>query len=735
MVSDRAIRICACCLIVALTACSEARPLEFRIQFQPNVGIDSIAVVVARIRRGTCIASGDIVYSTEIRRGAPAVAEPPELPPGTYAFEAIASNAACTPVAEGCFELTLPASGPVVVQVSPVALPMPACPSSECSAGVCDGSRDAAIDAPDARPDGDAGRDIGPDATCAETEACNYADDDCDGRVDEGFVLARDPLNCGACGTVCAPYHGAARCAFGRCVVDGCDPGYDDCDEDGRNGCETDTTSSAHCGSCERQCISAAPLCQTAECVATCIPGFAQCGTDCVFGGDPDHCNACGVPCPERDHAYRTCSAGSCGFTCSAGYGDCNDRPDDGCEQQLVRAAKDDDHDGFGDPADATDECETPTGFVANADDCDDESPEIKPGAAETCNARDDDCDGLVDEGLYRVLSSTALGSDPVGSIPEIGFDSIAGPFAAYIGNDRKTIFVAFDSAGTSITDRNEIDSADDVQVATTRGANRVGYLGFNGGSVQYGIGPSIGMMSRLESPSMLATITATHLAPSSTSAVELDAVYTDGTQLRLLVFGDIGFVGEIGVDIPGFTGVRRIVTASADGARYLLTERSAGGGSSVELRALHGDGTTVGPLALLGSSETFEPGASRGLYGGMLGSTFVAAYGVRTSGEPRARVALFTLDDAGGLSRRGSGDLVVGSAIDAVSIGDDEIAIVSGGRLYRFDADGVAIPPVLPARSLPGSLARDPGGRRYYHLFEETSGLVLEVFGCDAAR
>src|SRR5262249_62227956 len=40
-------------------------------------------------------------------------------------------------------------------------------------------------------------------------EACNHADDDCDGKVDEDFTDSAGryvhPLNCGACASPCAP--------------------------------------------------------------------------------------------------------------------------------------------------------------------------------------------------------------------------------------------------------------------------------------------------------------------------------------------------------------------------------------------------------------------------------------------------------------------------------------------------------------------------------------------------
>ena len=41
----------------------------------------------------------------------------------------------------------------------------------------------------------------------------------------------------------------------------------------------------------------------------------------------------------------------------------------------------------------------TPTGWAPNDDDCDDGRASVAPGATELCNARDDDCDGTLDEG------------------------------------------------------------------------------------------------------------------------------------------------------------------------------------------------------------------------------------------------------------------------------------------------------------------------------------------------
>lgn len=56
------------------------------------------------------------------------------------------------------------------------------------------------------------------------------------------------------------------------------------------------------------------------------------------------------------------------------------------------------DGDGFGDPRQSFSRCPGAPGFVADATDCDDGSATSRPGGTETCNCRDDDCNGTVDE-------------------------------------------------------------------------------------------------------------------------------------------------------------------------------------------------------------------------------------------------------------------------------------------------------------------------------------------------
>ena len=74
-----------------------------------------------------------------------------------------------------------------------------------------------------------------------DVELCNMADDDCDGMMDEGFMLASDPMNCGACGNVCVASMGTTSCMGGTCRPV-CNAGAADCDGDPDNGCELTNT-------------------------------------------------------------------------------------------------------------------------------------------------------------------------------------------------------------------------------------------------------------------------------------------------------------------------------------------------------------------------------------------------------------------------------------------------------------------------------------------------------------
>lgn len=138
-------------------------------------------------------------------------------------------------------------------------------------------------------------------ATCAKT---------CNG---ECITTLEDPARgCGAidCTPCGAPSNAAAICESTRCATK-CNQGFDDCDTDRGNGCETPVVADeANCGKCRNVCgtANATPTCTNGKCAFACGAGFAHCGTDDSKGcetdtrADKNNCGACG----------RSCLGGAC---------------------------------------------------------------------------------------------------------------------------------------------------------------------------------------------------------------------------------------------------------------------------------------------------------------------------------------------------------------------------------------------------------------------------------------
>jgi hypothetical protein len=192
---------------------------------------------------------------------------------------------------------------------------------------------------------------------------------DCNARAADG---CETPLNtsdnCGACGETCqgaANSTGGSCSSQGRCVLT-CSPDFGDCNNDVRDGCETDLrTNLQHCGMCGNACPIVRhrlPTCAARTCgtSTTCETLWSDCNLTASDG-----CEACGVcgqenggsapagiappaaPClPDqicRRQAWRASSGqvgefeyAACLTQCPVGRGDCNNNPADGCEANLT---------------------------------------------------------------------------------------------------------------------------------------------------------------------------------------------------------------------------------------------------------------------------------------------------------------------------------------------------------------------------------------------------------------
>lgn len=180
-----------------------------------------------------------------------------------------------------------------------------------------------------------------------EPAGCVELFDDCDGNALDCETAANTLANCGACGVACADVPNAtADCTTGTCGPGACADGYDDCDGDPMTGCEQSLTDLNHCGACNVPCdfdTSTADDCSTGVCRAgICDPGYDDCDGDHTNGcesleTDTD-CGGCGMVCDSTlvNVDSAACSPAGCALSCLGGFGDCDNNPYTGCEASLT---------------------------------------------------------------------------------------------------------------------------------------------------------------------------------------------------------------------------------------------------------------------------------------------------------------------------------------------------------------------------------------------------------------
>jgi hypothetical protein len=227
-------------------------------------------------------------------------------------------------------------------------------------------------------------------------EFCNGLDDDCDGSIDgadaiDASIWYPDADDDGHG----APYDGLVSCS----QPEGYSSSSDDCD---------DANSQVHPGA-PRQCNGKDNDCDGLVDANVPPTTFYPDGDSDGYGSS----RGAIVDCQTPDGGSWVLNGSDCDDTdadvnpgapevCNGIDDDCDTRTDDADTDAppsgTVAWYRDADGDTYGTPSDTKQACTPPGGYTSRSGDCDDSDAAIHPGAEESCDALDNDCDGRTDD-------------------------------------------------------------------------------------------------------------------------------------------------------------------------------------------------------------------------------------------------------------------------------------------------------------------------------------------------
>ncbi|NTX57200.1 MopE-related protein [Myxococcus sp. CA039A] len=239
--------------------------------------------------------------------------------------------------------------------------------------------------------------DVQPSLHPGATEVCDAVDNNCDGQADEGLATQawyrdQDGDGFGAVGQAVQgcrqpPSHvsNAVDCNDGDAAIK---PGGSEVCDSVDNDCDTQV---------DEGLMSA---------------WYRDADGD-GYGSAAQSMQACARPSGYVSNA-SDCNDGNASIqpgateACDGADNNCNGSADEGLATQTWY--RDADGDGYGMASSTSQKCDQPAGHVSIAGDCNDTSASIRPGATETCDAVDNNCDGSTDEGVTSTFYRDADG-------------------------------------------------------------------------------------------------------------------------------------------------------------------------------------------------------------------------------------------------------------------------------------------------------------------------------------